>query len=119
MLRLCAALGLDPGDESPGRAVARLLSERLVAAIERAAHTAPPEAAQIAAAECVLLAETKDSLHWELIGRCAQHAEGAARGALEAAWRDVEPEARSHLRRTQAWARQLWLDSLELAPPGR
>jgi hypothetical protein len=114
MLELCAALGLDPRDESPGRTVARLLSDGLLVAIERAADTAPPEVAQVTAAECVLLAETKDYLHWELIGRCAQHADGDVRRALQSAYGDVEPEAREHLRRTEAWTRQLWLDSLEL-----
>jgi rubrerythrin len=114
MVRLCTALGLDPEDESPGRAVARLLGEGLVEAIRRAAGTARPEAAQVAAAECVLLAETKDHLHWELLGQCARHAEGEARRALVSVFEQVEPEERRRLRSSEAWARRLWHDSLEL-----
>lgn len=115
MITLCVALGLDPADESPGRAVARVLGDGLVAAIQRAADTARPEAAQVTAAECVLLAETKDHLHWELIGHCARHAEGEARRALQSAFDEVEPEERNHLRGSEAAARDLWLASLELA----
>jgi hypothetical protein len=114
MVRLCAALDLDPEDESPGRAVARLIGECLVEAIRRAAGTARPETAQVAAAECVLLAETKDHLHWQLIGRCAEHAEGETKRALQSAYEAVEPEERRHLRGTEVWARELWLHSLEL-----
>ena len=35
-----------------------------------------PEAAQLVAAECVVLAETKDHLNWELIGELAKKAKG-------------------------------------------
>jgi rubrerythrin len=114
VVRLCTALGLDAEEESPGRAVARIVGDGLVEAIRRAAGTARPEAAQIAAAECVLLAETKDLLHWELIGRCAQHAEGEVQRALLSAYEQVEPEERLHLSGTEAWALRLWHDSLEL-----
>lgn len=31
-----------------------------------------PEAAQIVAAECVVAAETKDHLNWELVGQAAK-----------------------------------------------
>jgi hypothetical protein len=111
-VRLCLALELDPDEESPCRGVARVLVQGLVEAIRRAADTARPEAAQAAAAECVLLAETKEVLHWELIGCCAQHARGEAKRALQAAHAEVDPEERRHLRDVETWARALWLASL-------
>jgi rubrerythrin len=116
-LRLCLALDLDPEEESPGRGVARLIGQALVDAIRRAADTVRPEAAQAAVAECVVLAETKDHLHWELIGYCAQHAEGEAKRALEAAYAEVEPEERRHLRAAETWVRALWRASLGLPAP--
>jgi rubrerythrin len=120
-VRLCLALNVDPEEESPGRGIARLLGQGLVDAIRRAADTARPEAAQAAAAECVALAETKDHLHWELIGHCAQHAKGEAKRALQAAYAEVEPEEGRHLREAETWVRELWLASLGLPaklPPG-
>ena len=48
--------------------VVRHIGESLVAAMEMALESGPPEAAEMVAAECVVLAETKDHLNWELIG---------------------------------------------------
>ena len=35
-----------------------------------------PEAAELVACECVVIAETKDHLNWELIGKCARKLKG-------------------------------------------
>ena len=71
-----AALGLDPATETPGRLVARHIGASLVKAMEMAGAKGTPEAAELVAAECVTLAETKDHLNWELIGQLAQHFKG-------------------------------------------
>jgi hypothetical protein len=42
--------------------------------MEMALDGGKPEAAQIVAAECIVLAETKDHLNWELIGELARKA---------------------------------------------
>ena len=55
-------LGLDPNAETPGRKVVRYIGTSLVKAMELALRSADPQAAQIVAAECVTLAETKDHL---------------------------------------------------------
>src|SRR4029450_10912680 len=58
-------LELDPEIETPGRMIPPHTGESLVKAMEMALDGGKPEAAQIVAAECVVLAETKDHLNWE------------------------------------------------------
>ena len=53
-------LGLDPNEETPGRKVVRTIGEALVEAMELALAEGEPGAAQLVAAEAVVLAETKD-----------------------------------------------------------
>lgn len=63
----------DPDAESPGRLVVRHIGLSLVKAMEMALKAGgPPEAAQLVAAECVVEAETKDHLNWELLGEAAR-----------------------------------------------
>ena len=69
-------VGLDPDTETPGRQVVRHIGESLVKAMEMAKSAGQPEAAQLVAAECVVLAETKDHLNWELIGQVAKKTAG-------------------------------------------
>lgn len=107
-----ADLGLDPADEMPGRAVVRHIGESLVKAMEMALGSGPPEAAQIVAAECVVLAETKDHLNWHLIGELAKKETGDTAKVLKAAVDEVEDEEDEHLYHTQGWTRELWIESL-------
>ena len=109
---LCEALGVDPDTETPGRAVVRHLGEALVASITMARDRGTPEGAQIAAAECVVLAETKDHANWELIGRVAGQLEGAEADALRLAYAEIEDEEDEHLYHTKGWLRELWIASL-------
>ena len=67
MLNLFDEIGLDASVETPGRAVVRHIGETLVTAMEMALASGPPEAAQLVAGECVVHAETKDHLNWELL----------------------------------------------------
>jgi hypothetical protein len=105
-------LGLDPAVETPGRRVVRHIGESLVAAMEMALADGPPEAAQLVAGECVVLAETKDHLNWELIGLAAEKATGAEAKALREAYSEVEDEEDEHLYHTTGWTRELWIESL-------
>ena len=95
-----AKLGLDPETETPGRAVVRHIGESLVKAMEMALESGPPEAAEIVAAECVVLAETKDHLNWELIGMLAGKAKGETAQALREAYKEVEDQEDEHLYHT-------------------
>ncbi|HMA18929.1 MAG TPA: hypothetical protein VKS03_10865 [Thermoanaerobaculia bacterium] len=109
---LMSGLGLDPDVETPGREVVRHVGESLVKAMEMALTSAPPEAAQIVAAECVVLAETKDHLNWELLGQVAKKARGDEKKILDAAQEKVEDEEDEHLYHTAGWARELWIEFL-------
>ncbi len=73
-----------------------------------------PADAQLAACECVVLAETKDHADWELICRCAENAKGDDAAALQAAYDAVEDEEDEHLYHAKGWCRELWLESLGL-----
>ena len=114
VLEVFSALGLDPETETPGRKVVRHTGESLVKAMEMALSKAPPEAAQLVAAECVVLAETKDHMNWELIGEVAKSLKGDEAKALKKAHDEVEDEEDEHLYHTMGWARELWLQALGL-----
>lgn len=107
-------MGLDAETESPGRKVVRHIGQSLVQAMEMALSEGPPEAAQLVACECVVHAETKDHLNWELIGELASTSDGDAADLLQDAYDVVEDEEDEHLYHTQGWARELWIDSLGL-----
>src|SRR3954468_8560718 len=63
---LCSVLGIDAGQDSPGRQVVRHLGGALVEAMKLAQAKGAPPAAELVACECVVLAETKDHLNWQL-----------------------------------------------------
>jgi rubrerythrin len=109
-----AALGLNTETETPGRQVVRHIGESLVKAMEMAVQSSTPEAAQLVAAECVTLAETKDHLNWELIGEAAKKVKGEEGKTLKAAHEEVEEEEDEHLYHTTGWTRELWIESLGL-----
>ena len=112
LLDVFTAFGLDPNKETPGRKVVRHIGESLVKAMEMALQSGPPEAAQLVAAECVVSAETKDHLNWELIGQSMEKLSGAQKKALKEAHEEVEEQEDEHLYHTQGWARELWIQSL-------
>jgi bacterioferritin (cytochrome b1) len=105
-------LGLDPNEETPGRKVVRHIGESLVAAIEMALEEGEPGAAQLVAAESVVLAETKDHLNWHLLGEVVKKAKGDVAKALKEAHDEVEHEEDEHLYHTKGWTRELWIESL-------
>ncbi|MCC7326155.1 MAG: hypothetical protein IT521_05055 [Burkholderiales bacterium] len=110
--QLCSALGIDDNAASPGREVVRTVGGALIMAMKTALAAGNPEAAQLVACECVVLAETKDHLDWELIGKCAEKAAGPAKQALTAAFEQVENQEDEHLNHTRGWCRELWIKSL-------
>jgi hypothetical protein len=109
---LFTRLSLDPETESPGRLVVRHIGQALLKAMEMALDAGKPEAAQVVAAECIVLAETKDHLNWELIGELAKKAKGDTRSALKEAHEAVEDEEDEHLYHTTGWTRELWIEAL-------
>ncbi len=113
---LCAELGLDPKQETPGRGIMRIVGGALVQAMKAALSGGDPAAAQLVACECVVLAETKDHLDWELIAKCGEHLPGKKGEALKAASDQVEDQEDEHLYHTKGWCRELWIQSLGITP---
>lgn len=114
LLEVFESLGLDPEARTPGRDIVAQLGASLVQAIEAARNNADAAAAEIVAGECVVLAETKDHLNWELIGQITKHGKGDAVDVLRNAYEQVEDEEDKHLYHTTGWTRELWIDALGL-----
>jgi hypothetical protein len=113
MLRVLEAFALDAETMTPGREILRRKAETLVMSMKSALE-ADPNAAQLVAAECVVEAETKDHMNWELIGEVAKKLTGEEAKVLKEAHGEVEEEEDQHLYHTMGWTRELWLESLGL-----
>jgi rubrerythrin len=107
-----AKIGLDPDAETPGRSVVRQIGQALVKAMDMALEDGDPVAAELVATECVVEAETKDHLNWELIGLVAQKLKDTTGKALKQAHEQVEDQEDEHLYHTTGWCRELWIQSL-------
>lgn len=114
LLKVFEELGLNPETKTPGREVVAHLGESLVTAMKMAKAHGTSAAAQLVAGECVVLAETKDHLNWDLIGHLAEHGQGEETDALKAAVEAVGEEEEHHLYHTKGFTRELWIDSLGL-----
>jgi rubrerythrin len=112
LLEAFSAIGLDPNTQTPGREVVHHHGESLVKAMQMAKQEAPPEAAEIVAAECVVLAETKDHQNWELLGRVGEELKDKRGQAIRDAVAQVEDQEDEHLYHTKGWTRELWIQSL-------
>jgi hypothetical protein len=105
-------LGLDPDAQGPGRKVVRHIGQSLVKAMEMALEAGDPAAAELVAAECIVHAETKDHLNWELLGFAIKSAKGDLRKTLKEAHDTVEDQEDEHLYHTKGWSRELWIQAL-------
>lgn len=110
--RVVEAFGFDPEEETPGRAVVRHNGAALVQAMTMAKKNGEPAAAELVACECVVIAETKDHLDWQLIGKCAEHLDSAKAAILKEAYDAIEDQEDEHLYHSKGWCRELWLASL-------
>jgi len=109
---ICRSLEIDASTETPGRKVVRHLGDSLVEAMKMALKSASPAAAELVACECVVIAETKDHLNWELIGKCAKKLKGESAKLVREAHEQVEEQEDEHLYHSQGWCRELWIQSL-------
>lgn len=112
LMQVFESLGLDPDAVTPGREVVAHIGSSLVRAMEMALAAGDATATERVACECVVLAETKDHLNWELIGHVAKHGKGPEVEILQAAFDAVEQDEDHHLYHTQGWTRELWIQSL-------
>lgn len=111
---ICKSLDVDPKRETPGRDIVRALGQALVEAMKKAKAAGDPAAAELVASECVVLAETKDHLDWELLGKCAENLGAAQAKILKEAYDEIEEQEDEHLYHTKGWCRELWIQSLGL-----
>jgi hypothetical protein len=111
MRDLFGKVGLSDED-TPGRMVVRHIGESLVGAMKLAQGTVEPAAAELVACECVVFAETKDHLNWELLSKCVEEAEGDVAAALSEACDQVEEEEDEHIYHSKGWCRELWIQAL-------
>jgi rubrerythrin len=112
LLQVCQALEIDAEAKTAGREVVRMIGASLVEAMNKAKSAGKPEAAEIVACECVVLAETKDHLDWELIGQLAENGRGDGVQALKDAYDEVEDQEDEHLYHSKGWCRELWIQAL-------
>ena len=113
LTEVCATLNIDAATQTPGVEVVRHMGASLVKAMNMARQGGKPAAAQLVACECVVLAETKDHLNWELIGKCGKKLlKGPAAKVLQAAYAEIEDQEDEHLYHTKGWCRELWIESL-------
>jgi rubrerythrin len=109
---VCEAMDIDAKKETPGRAIVRRTGAALVESMKLALSAGDPSAAELVASECVVFAETKDHLDWELLSKCAEHLTGAGAAALKRACDTIEDQEDEHLYHTKGWCRELWIQSL-------
>jgi hypothetical protein len=114
LLALFDELGLDPEAPTPGRGVVEHLGRSLARAIQMAIDLDDPALAELVAGECVVLAETKDHMNWELLGHIGTKGQGPWAAALKRAFEEVETDEDHHLYHTKGWVRELWIQSLGL-----
>jgi ferritin-like metal-binding protein YciE len=105
-------IGLDAEADTPGRKVVRHIGEALVKAMAMAREAGDADAAELVAAECVVHAETKDHLDWELIGMVSQKLKDETGRVLKKAYEEIEDEEDEHLYHTMGWSRELWVKGL-------
>jgi len=101
-----------PNEVTPGRKVVGHIGESLVAAMTMAKNAGQSKAAELVACECVVFAETKDHLNWELLGKYAEKAKGDEKNILKEACDEVEDQEDEHLYHSKGWCRELWISSL-------
>jgi rubrerythrin len=114
LTEVCTALKLNAEERSPGAKILHRIAGALVEAMQDARSSGDADAAQLVACECVVLAETKDHLDWELIGEAAKNLKAEEQQVLQSAYERIEDQEAEHLYHTHGWCRELWLESLGL-----
>lgn len=103
---LLEAFDLDPEKEVPARVPVAIIGEALVQAMKSAQESASKSEAELVAAECVVHAETKDHMNWEMVLAACEEYELPEE--LEEKLKEVETQEDHHLYHTKGFARELW-----------
>ncbi|MEY4544076.1 MAG: hypothetical protein RL685_271 [Pseudomonadota bacterium] len=112
---VCKALGISAKEQTPGRLVVQHLGSALVQAVRMAHVGGNLQAAQLVAAECILLAETRAHLDWQLLGQCCEQLPPDQARVLGEAYQRIEGQEDEHLYHTKRWCRDLWSEALGLS----
>jgi rubrerythrin len=112
--KVCKAMNLDAEKETAGRTIVRKNGAALVELMKNALSAGDPAAAELVACECVVIAETKDHLDWELLTQVSEHYKDRGADVLKEACETIEDQEDEHLYHTKGWCRELWLESLGL-----
>jgi hypothetical protein len=112
--QILEVFGYDPDQHHTARDLCRALNRTLLMMMEQALASGDMRHAQLVACDCVVQAETRDHLNWELAGELANHTNGNPGKLLRAAYQNVEEEEDGHLYRSRGWARELWMQALGL-----
>ena len=102
--QVCSSMEIDAEEQTPGTQVVTALAAALVRAMQDSLASGNRDAAQLVACECVVLAETKEHLDWQLIQACGK----ALKGEIGEALRDAAAAVRNAY---------LTLERTELAAP--
>jgi hypothetical protein len=105
-------LGLDPDMRTPGRDIVGHIGASLVKAMQMAKASGNAGLAQIVAGECVVHAESKDHMNWELIGRIVANGPKELADVLREPHEEVEKQEDHHYYHTKGWTRELWIEAL-------
>lgn len=105
-------LGIDPNRQTPGRPICKNTAQSLIKNMQMAQKTGDPQAAELVAAECVVIAESKCHMNWELVGELGKKMKSDEGKRLKAAYEEVHEQENEHLYHTQGWARELWIQRL-------
>ena len=114
LIEICVVLGIDPNHPAPGRELVAYLAASLVSAIKRAVAEGDREGAQLVACECVVHAELRDQLDWQLLRRCSEELVGEEGKPLPDVFEEIEQDKCEQLHRALGWWRELWVESLGL-----
>lgn len=109
---LLEALAYDPEASGGRRDVTRRAGDALLAAMDAAGGHGSPEAAQLVACECVLLAESRELLGGELLPLVAARVKGEPRKLLRRACRLLEASPGEPLSTARERVRDRWLEAL-------
>ncbi len=111
--KVIQANGMDPENMGfPAVVIVQKTAASLLDLMRTAQASGDPDAAQIVAAECIVSAESKCHLNWELVGELGKKMKGAGGAAVREAYEEVHEQENEHLYHTTGWARELWIQRL-------
>jgi len=107
---LLEAFGLDAEKQVPARQPVNIIGEAFVQAMKTALKEASKAEAELVAAECVVQAETKDHMNWEMVlAACEEH---DLPSELQEKLKEIETQEDHHLYHTRGFARELWFAAI-------